>query len=167
LLFKIQYMIKEIHGDILLSKAEAIAHSVAPMDHFDSGLALKLREDYPSMVKDFRHWCQVFHPKLGEIFLWQSAEKKKVFSMLLQEQSAHAGGHPGAASLSSVRHGLKNLAKQLEKYEVKSLALPRITTGVGGMKWDEVYPLIKEHLDGLETEVMVYTVFQKEVQGEE
>ena len=41
-------MIKEVSGDIMLSKAQVIAHGVAPHDHFDNGLALSLRQDYPS-----------------------------------------------------------------------------------------------------------------------
>ena len=61
-------MITEVQGDILLSKAAAIAHGVAPNDHFDSGLALSLRERWPAMVKDFRHYCQTSHPKSGEIW---------------------------------------------------------------------------------------------------
>ena len=43
-------MIKEVHGDILLTSAQAIAHGVAPNDHFDRGLALSLRENYPSNI---------------------------------------------------------------------------------------------------------------------
>lgn len=34
------FMIHEVAGDILLTKAQAVAHGVAPNDHFDSGLAL-------------------------------------------------------------------------------------------------------------------------------
>ena len=48
-------MIKEVHGDILLSSAQAIAHGIAPNDHFDNDLALALRERWPAMAKDFRH----------------------------------------------------------------------------------------------------------------
>jgi O-acetyl-ADP-ribose deacetylase (regulator of RNase III) len=47
-------MIKEVAGDILLSKAGAIAHGVAPHDDFKQGLALSLREHWPGMYKDFR-----------------------------------------------------------------------------------------------------------------
>ena len=61
-------MIREVEGDILLSKAQVVAHGVAPGDHFDSGLALALRERWPAMVKDFRHYCQSSHPKTGEIY---------------------------------------------------------------------------------------------------
>ncbi len=37
-------MIQEVEGDILLTKAGAVAHGVAPHDNFANGLALKLRE---------------------------------------------------------------------------------------------------------------------------
>ena len=33
-------MIREVHGDILLSGAQAIAHGVSPNDNFAQGLAL-------------------------------------------------------------------------------------------------------------------------------
>ena len=46
-------MIHEVSGDILESRAEAIAHGVAPNDHFDSGLARALRERWPSMFSRY------------------------------------------------------------------------------------------------------------------
>ena len=51
-------MLIEVSGDILLTGAHAIAHGVAPNDNFHQGLALALREEYPAMYKDFRHYCQ-------------------------------------------------------------------------------------------------------------
>ncbi len=63
-------MIHEVQGDILLSKAQVIVHGVAPNDHFDNGLALSLRERWPAMVKEFRHYCQTTHPKVGGGWLW-------------------------------------------------------------------------------------------------
>ncbi len=44
-------MIREVAGDLLLSEVEAIAHGVAPNDHFDQGLALALREKWPAMAR--------------------------------------------------------------------------------------------------------------------
>jgi O-acetyl-ADP-ribose deacetylase (regulator of RNase III) len=50
-----EIMIHEVYGDILLTKAQSIAHGVSPADHFSQGLALALREKYPMMANDFRH----------------------------------------------------------------------------------------------------------------
>lgn len=63
-------MIHAVDGDILNTKAELIAHGVAPNDDFHSGLALALRERYPAMYKDFRHWCHTHAPKPGTVFAW-------------------------------------------------------------------------------------------------
>ena len=55
-------MIHYLTGDILLSKAQVIAHSVALNDSFSSGLALSLRNNWPVMYKDFRHYCHGNYP---------------------------------------------------------------------------------------------------------
>ena len=154
-------MIKELEGDILLSKADAIAHGVAPMDHFDSGLAAAIRQDYPSLYKDFRHYCQTYHPKPGEVWLWQSADKRKIFNLLTQEPPVSASGHPGRASLSAVRHALKKLAHLVQEEKIQSLALPKVATGVGALEWDDVKPIIEEHLGDLSIPVYVYSKYVK------
>ena len=40
-----------------------------------------------------------------------------------------------------------------------SVALPRLATGVGGLNWDKVAPLIRQHLGDLAIPVYVYTVY--------
>jgi len=154
-------MIKEVEGDILLSKADAIAHGVAPMDHFDSGLALSIRQDYPSLYKDFRHYCQTFSPKTGEVWLWQGADKKKIFNLLTQEPPLTTNGHPGRANLSAVRHCLKNLVQTIKTENITSLAIPKIATGVGALEWTDVKPIIEEFLGNLEMPVFVYSKYVK------
>lgn len=154
-------MIKEVSGDIMLSKSQAIAHGVAPHDHFDSGLALSLRQDHPSMVKDFRHWCHQTNPKPGGAWLWGSATGLRVINLLTQEPSQNHHGHPGAASLQHVGHALRELKKIIQEEKLESVALPRLATGVGGLKWDDVKPLIYSALDDCGANVYLYTTFVK------
>lgn len=66
-------MIQYVSGDILLSGAAAIAHGVAPNDDFKQGLALSLREQWPALYKDFRHYCKTTHPKEGG--LWPGKQR--------------------------------------------------------------------------------------------
>ncbi len=150
-------MIHEVEGDLLLSKAEVIAHGIAPGDHFQQGLALALRERYPAMVKDFRHWCHTEHPKPGEAWTW-GGPGIRVVNLLTQEEAGN-GGHPGKATVAHVNHALKALRKTIEKENFKSVALPRLATGVGGLGWEEVRPLVEHHLGDLKVPVYVYTVF--------
>ncbi len=160
-------MIKEVSGDILLSKAQAIAHGVAPHDHFDTGLALSIRQDYPSMVKDFRHWCHQTNPDPGGAWLWSSAEGKRIISLLTQEPSTGHSGHPGAATLQNVGHALRELKKIIQKEEIKSIALPRLASGLGGLRWEHVKDLIHSILGDAGASVYVYSTFVKGQAAEE
>lgn len=159
-------MIHEVSGDILLTKAEAIAHGVAPNDHFDQGLAAALHEKWPKMVKDFRHYTHQTHPKPGEIWFWGTIGVR-VFNLLTQEGEHGHGAKPGKATTSHVNHCLKRLRHELEKEKIKSVALPKLATGVGGLDWEVVLPLIRTHLGELSIPVFVYTHYQKGVQANE
>ena len=154
-------MIHEVSGDILLTKAQAIAHGVAPNDHFDQGLALSLRENWPAMAKDFRHYAHQKAPKPGELWTWHGAGGVVVYNLLTQDGEHGHGTRPGKATLHNVQHALKHLRHELEKGEVKSLALPKLATGVGGLDWNEVQPLIHQQLGDLPVEIYIYTAFHK------
>lgn len=162
-------MIKEVSGDLLLSKAEAIAHGVAPFDHFDKGLALSLREEFPSMFKDFKHYCKLENPEPGAAWIWSGAEGKRVINLLTQEPAnGHGhGGHPGAATISNVNHALHSLKKLIQKEGLKSVALPRLATGVGGLKWEDVSPLLHQQLNDVSADIFIYSTYVKGKQAEE
>ncbi len=162
-------MIKEVNGDILLSDSRVVAHCVAPMDHFDTGLALSLREMYPSMVKDFRHYCHAHNPKPGDIWTWGGVGGKQIVNLMAQEpaESSHNHGHPGKASISNLDHALKNLAKLAQKEGFSSIAVPRLATGVGNLNWDDVKDSIHKHLGVLNIPVYVYSSYTKDQKASE
>lgn len=160
-------MIHEVSGDILLTKAQAVAHGIAPNDHFDSGLALALRENWPAMAKDFRHYAHNTHPKPGEMWVWGGVGGVRVVCLLTQEGEHGHGAKPGRASVSNVSHCLKRLRHELEKGEIQSLALPKLATGVGGLDWAVVLPLVKQYLGDLPIPVYVYSTYHKGQQATE
>lgn len=159
-------MIKEVIGDILLSRADAMAHGVAPHDDFKQGLALALREKWPAMYKDFRHFCKTKNPESGSLWLWQGVGGFKCFNLFTQQAPVRDGDRPGRADLVKVNHCLKELRRAVEAEGIRSLALPRLATGVGGLDWKDVSPLIENHLGDLDFPVYVYTTYQSGVEGE-
>lgn len=152
-------MIKQVSGDILLSKARVIAHGVAPNDDHAQGLAHSLREHAPAMYKDFRHYCKTQHPKAGSIWSWAGADGQQVVALFTQEPSYHAGERPGRATLGNVNHALHALRQFIDREKPASVALPRLANGVGGLSWDEVLPLIQKHLGDAGIPILVYTTF--------
>ncbi|HBJ35599.1 MAG TPA: Appr-1-p processing protein [Planctomycetaceae bacterium] len=154
-------MIHEVSGDLLLTKAQAIAHGVAPNDHFDSGLALSLRENWPSLAKDFRHYAHQTHPKPGELWIWSGVGGIRIFNLMTQEGDHGHGTKAGKATVANVNHCLKRLRHDIETSGIKSLAIPKLATGVGGLDWADVKPLIHQHLDDLSIPIFVYTTYKK------
>ncbi|WP_455245622.1 macro domain-containing protein [Petrachloros mirabilis] len=160
-------MIQEVTGDMLLSKAQAIAHGIAPHDDFKQGLALSLREQWPGMYKDFRHYCQTYNPKPGTLWSWKGPGSPVIINLFTQEPADDHRGRPGKATVPNLNHALQALKKEIKSQQVGSLALPRIATGVGGLSWDEVKPLIEQTLGDMGIPIYVYSTFKKGVAAAE
>ncbi len=160
-------MIQSVTGDILLTDAHSLAHGIAPNDHFTSGLALHLREDWPALYKDFRHYLHTAHPKPGGLWVWAGANGKRIINLFTQEPAPSEHAHPGKASYHNVTLCLRELHKLVGTESIPSLAITRLATGVGGLEWDQVLPLIEQHLGTVKIPVYVYTTYQKGVKAEE
>lgn len=66
-----------------------------------------------------------------------------------------------------MKHALRELHNIAEKEKFSSLALPRLSTGVGGLDWDQVKPLIVKHLGNLQIPVIVYVGYAKGLNADE
>ncbi len=161
-------MIHYVTGDILKTKAEALAHGVAPNDDFKQGLALSLREQWPALYKDFRHYCHTSHPKEGDVWTWKGVGGPFVLNLLTQEAPKTNNDHPGKASESHVNHALKNMKQSIKENNISSIAITKVATGVGGLDWEsQVKPLIEKQLGEWEIPVFVYEIYKKGEQANE
>lgn len=153
-------MLYFVSGDLLLSRAQAIAHGVAPDDPMAQGLALALRQRYPSLHEDFHHWCRQQHPRPGEAWMWGAPGGVRIVQLLTQERGPAAGGRPGRATTGHVRESLRALAKLAIAEGLTSLAVPRLATGVGGLAWNEVLPIVEARLGAIGIPAYVYAEYR-------
>ncbi|MBK8314145.1 MAG: macro domain-containing protein [Acidobacteria bacterium] len=160
-------MIQEVSGDILYTSAQVIAHGVAPNDHFNVGLALSLREYWPKMYQDFRHYCHIRNPKPGGVWVWAGSNGKIIASLLTRDAPMGIHASPGKATLHNINYALKELRKVAQSQKYTSIALPRLACGMGGLMWEDVYPLITKHLEDLGIPVFVYSNYSKRVRAVE
>ncbi|MCA9525437.1 MAG: hypothetical protein KC549_03960, partial [Myxococcales bacterium] len=80
-------------------------------------------------------------------------------ALFTQEPPKKKGAHPEKATLPHVNHALRALRGIVEAEGFESVALPRVATGVGGLDWEEVRPLIETHLGDLPIPVYVYSTY--------
>jgi O-acetyl-ADP-ribose deacetylase (regulator of RNase III) len=159
-------MIHYVEGDILKTKAQALAHGIAPMDPMTKGLARALHEAWPAMHKDFHHYCHQQHPKPGDAWAW-GTHGARIVNLITQEGGYGHGQKPGRATLPNVNHTLRALKKLIQSEDYQSVALPRLATGVGGLDWADVKPLIERHLGELSIPVYVYETYHPGVEANE
>lgn len=152
-------MIRYVSGDLLAGDLPVIAHGVAPNDPFSHGLAHALREQFPAMYKDFRHHCQTSHPKEGSLWTWGGAGGRRVVALFTQGGAWGHGGNPGRANTANVNSALKALAHEVRKEGWPQIGLPRLATGVGGLAWEDVKPLVEKHLADLAADVLVVETY--------
>ncbi len=153
-------MIYEVEGDILLSKAQVIAHGVSVNDPMGQGLAKILHENFPPMHKAFHHWCHQHHPKAGTVWVWEELKNTKIAHLIIKDGGYAHQPHLIKTSPSHIKHALHAFKKLAIKENFTSLALPRLGTGLGGIAWEEVLPIIYAELDELKIPVYVYVVYK-------
>jgi O-acetyl-ADP-ribose deacetylase (regulator of RNase III) len=157
-------VIREVSGDLLLSKADVIVHCVAPSDEFQTGLAQSMREEFPEMFTAFQAYCKALHPMPGDAWTWSGQGKNgpvKIVCLFTQQQALGKGQKPGLATVESVGTALKNLRNALKKVKAKSVALPKLATGAGGLNWTDVKPIVEKQLAEVTIPVDLYTTFTK------
>jgi O-acetyl-ADP-ribose deacetylase (regulator of RNase III) len=160
-------MIYQVEGDILLSTAHALAHGVCVNDPMNKGLALALHNAYPAMHKDFHRWCHQSNPEPGEAWMWGGTDNVRIVNLITQEGVDSHDHRLGKATVSNVNNALQALVKIISKEQFSSIALPRLATGVGGLDWDKVWPLIENNLGNIGIPVYVYTVYHAGQQAKE
>jgi len=149
-------MLRVVKGNLLESKAEALVNTVNTVGVMGKGIALQFRQAYPEMYKTYEKACKANELELGKV---------NVFDL---------GGLTGGArwivnfptkkhwrsksKLEDVQTGLDDLIKTIKRVGIKSIAIPPLGCGYGGLKWDDVFPLIKSAFEGLEdVDVLIYS----------
>jgi O-acetyl-ADP-ribose deacetylase (regulator of RNase III) len=163
-------VIHEVRGDILKTSAPVLVHGVAPNDDFHSGLALTLRQHYPSMYADFRHFVRTNHPEPGTMWVWSGMSEYgpiRIIALLTQSGELLHGAKPGPAKIEYVTKALKALAKWIKAERPEGVAVPKLATGVGALPWAEVQPAIAQALGTLGVPIYVYSTYAKGVEADE
>lgn len=140
-------MIREVEGDILLSKAQVIAHGIAPQDPFDSGLALALRERWPSLVRDYRHAAHASAPAPGSIWAWSGVDAdgstRGIVNLLTQDmQGSGRSAKPAKASLrmsGTACGSWRNTSRERASAAWRCRAWPPVSAGWTGRMCDRCW----------------------------
>jgi O-acetyl-ADP-ribose deacetylase (regulator of RNase III) len=146
--------VKEAEGSLLDADVEALVNPVNTAGVMGKGLALQFKQAYPDNFRVYRNACDLGFVRLGRIFMYATNLPGNPRFILNFPTKGH---WRDASRLGDIKAGLDDLRQFIADFKVRSIAIPALGCGLGGLDWDDVRPLIAEALGDLSgVQVVVY-----------
>lgn len=147
-------MFKIVTGNILEADVEALVNTVNTVGVMGKGIALQFKKAYPEMMAAYERACRSGELQPGRMHVYDFGRMFNPRYIINFPTKRH---WRGKSKLADIRAGLDALVNELEQRGIRSVAIPPLGCGHGGLQWSEVLPLIKKALEGVsDVETLVY-----------
>lgn len=148
-------MIELTKGNLLEASAEALVNTVNTEGVMGKGIALQFKQAFPEMYKVYEQACKSGMVKLGHMHVYDLGGLVGGPHWIINFPTK---GHWKARSrLADIDSGLQDLVSQIKKLHIKSIAIPPLGCGHGGLDWSDVYPRIQQAFSQLnDVKIFVY-----------
>jgi O-acetyl-ADP-ribose deacetylase (regulator of RNase III) len=143
-------MISYVTGDLLVaSDLDAIAHGCNCAGAMGAGIAVPIRQRWPSMYADYRRRCLAGEFGLGDVFAWRDRDLV-VFNLGTQKR-------PGSvAMLGPIETAVTAMLAMAPGLGVRRIGVPRIGAGLGKLSWAAVRAVLERLAATTEVELVVF-----------
>lgn len=130
-------MIEEVKGNLLKADVEAYVNPVNTVGVMGAGLALQFRNTYPAMFTAYQQACRERQITVGAMHVWP-------FRVPGENQDRYIINFPtknhwrGKSRRSYIDDGLVDLVRVISDLGIKSIAVPALGCGLGGLAWSTV-----------------------------
>lgn len=147
-------MLRFTTGNLLDADVEAVVNTVNTVGVMGKGIALLFKERFPDNFTAYEAACKRKQLELGRMFVTESLELNGPRWIINFPTKAH-WRYP--SKLEWIREGMRDLRRVIVEKQIKSIAVPPLGSGNGGLDWRDVRPLIEEALGDLpDVDVVVY-----------
>lgn len=137
---------KYITGNMLEAETEALVNTVNTVGVMGKGIALQFKERFPVNFKIYADACKKGRMQVGKMLVVKEntlSGERLIINFPTKTEWFKKSQY------SYIEDGLKDLAKVIEEYKVKSIAIPPLGCGNGGLKWEKVKPMMDKYLGQL------------------
>ena len=139
-------MIDYKNGDILQEDVEALVNPVNCVGVMGRGLALQFKKTFPENFKAYAAACKKKEVRPGHVFLFHTNQASNPRHIVNFPTKRH---WRNKSRLEDIVSGLDSLVLAIQEQQIRSLAIPSLGSGLGGLDWSEVKPLIEEAMQPL------------------
>lgn len=147
-------MIKFTSGDILKCEADALVNTVNCVGVMGRGIALQFKNVYPENFKAYEAACKREAVQPGRMFVYETGQLTLPRFIVNFPTKRH---WRGKSRIEDIESGLVDLVKVIREKGIRSIAIPPLGSGLGGLEWNEVRPHIERALASLaDVQVLVF-----------
>ncbi len=139
-------MIELTQGDILKADAEALVNTVNCVGIMGRGIALQFRKAFPENFKAYEAACKAHQVQPGKMFIYDLNRLYNPRFIINFPTKRH---WKGKSRIEDIKSGLADLISVIQQRQIRSVAIPPLGCGLGGLNWEEVRPLIIEAFQSL------------------
>jgi len=147
-------MLEVVTANLLEADTEALVNAVNTEGVMGKGIALQFKRQYPDMFEDYRRACKEGQVQPGRMHVYERRELINPRYIINFPTKRH---WRSPSSIEDIKSGLSALAEEIRQRHIKSIALPALGCGNGGLDWSEVLPAIRSALADLtDVDLLVY-----------
>ena len=138
-------------GNLFESSDEAIVNAVNCVGVMGKGIALQFKKRFPENYIEYKKLCSLGKVQPGKMFVYRCTDdffdhKKPLFIINFPTKQHWRG----KSKIEFVEEGLNDLISVIKEEGIKSISIPAIACGNGGLDWNLVKDLIKTKLSNLD-----------------
>jgi len=133
-------MIEFKTGDILAEDAEAFVNTVNCVGIMGRGVALQFKQAFPENFKAYERACKLGEVEPGRMFVFGTGQFTHPRYIINFPTKRH---WRGLSRIEDIEAGLDALVAEVRRRGIRSIAIPPLGAGLGGLKWAEVRPRIE------------------------
>ncbi len=147
-------MIEEATGNLLRADAEALVNTVNCVGFMGKGIALQFKQGFPDNFDAYARACKRKEVQPGQMFLFETGyltNPKYIFNFPTKRHWR------GKSRMDDIESGLAALVLDIERLGIRSVAVPPLGCGNGGLDWADVRPRIEAAFRALpDVKVLLY-----------
>ena len=135
-------MIQILEGNLLDADVEAYVNPVNCVGVMGKGLALQMKKAFRLNFDYYARACATEELSIGQVYISETKLQKSNPKYIINFPTKnHWREH---SKLAYITEGLKSLERRIEELNIKSIAIPALGCGLGGLEWSQVLPKIEE-----------------------
>ena len=147
-------MLHYLKGNLLDSTADALVNTVNTVGVMGKGIALQFKEAFPVNTKKYTDACKTGTLQTGQLLAIKDQNALLGEKLIINFPTKKHWRQP--SKYEYIEDGLKSLVELIKKENIKSIAIPPLGCGNGGLDWSRVKQLIEAYLSPLQADVYVY-----------